>query len=111
MKQALGHYDWALFDQNGFTHVLKRRQTEDSTTKTHVFLENSYYINGYWKDLPMDKMDTLKPFIKHFMGCQFCSGINRNEAHLCKKDFELSMVWSNKKILEAYSLHDAHLNI
>lgn len=92
MKSALGKYDWALFDQNGFAHNLR---LPDVHGKENLFLEQDYTINGYWKDFPPSTLAAKKPFVKHYMGCQFCSGINKDSAEVCKKDFSESWRMAN----------------
>ncbi|KAI3658524.1 hypothetical protein MP638_004835 [Amoeboaphelidium occidentale] len=86
LKAELGNYDWALFDQNGFCYVLKTWNNV-KLNKRKTKLENGYVLNGYWKDW-IDLNGKSLPFVKHFMGCQFCSGINKAEGDLCRSDFE-----------------------
>jgi hypothetical protein len=103
-RSHLSVYDWALFDQNGFTYWLKTTADESSS---HVYLESDYDINSYWKDMPISKLqakldsDSIsggEMFIKHFMGCQFCSGINAIEAEKCEKDFLDSWRFANDRL-------------
>ena len=97
LKRALGKYEWGLFDQNGFTYVLKTWPVAGAA-KRKVHLETSYYLNGYWKDVPVDRLDEIQPFVKHYMGCQFCSGINRDTLDACQQDFDASYVWANDRM-------------
>lgn len=92
MMKKLGVYNWALFDQNGFAYVLK--YWKQKLNKKLVYLENSYTLNGYWKDTSTDS----DPFVKHYMGCQLCSGINKSEFETCKNDFFASWNFANSKI-------------
>jgi hypothetical protein len=55
-------------------------------------------------DLPMDKISVVKPFVKHFMGCQFCSGINAEKAESCEDDFNKSWVYANAQVEEKLSI-------
>lgn len=109
MEAGLSHYDWALFDQNGFAYVLKHWQPERSIDV--VFLEGSYTLNGYWKDWPTQKMKgPKKPFIKHYMGCQFCSGINKMDGDKCRKEFldDWQLVdWYGRLAWRDQTSHDA----
>ena len=99
MKNSLGKYEWALFDQNGFAHVLKSWRPQVNRIK--VYLENQYYLNGYWKDLPLSNIQESNPFVKHYMGCQFCSGINSKDAETCEKDFNQSWDFANTRMKQA----------
>jgi xyloglucan 6-xylosyltransferase len=96
MQQALGKYEWALFDQNGFAYVLKYWQPEEA--KKRVFLETSYVLNGYWKDLPTDRLSEINPFVKHYMGCQFCSGINADDSQVCVNDFLTTWQYADTQV-------------
>jgi hypothetical protein len=93
MKASLGKYDWALFDQNGFVYVLKTWHPVENKRK--VYLERSFYLNGYWRDLPTERLGVVKPFVKHFMGCQFCSGINVADLTACQDDFEATWQYAD----------------
>ena len=97
MKQGLSKYDWALFDQNGFAYVLKHWRTE--TSRKRVFLENSFTLNGYWKDWPMERVREVHPFVRHFMGCQFCSGINEADHDACTSEFERSFEYADQQAI------------
>jgi len=81
LVSGLANYEGALFDQNAFVYILKKRTREASLP--HIVLENQYLLNGYWKDLPASKLASVRPFISHFSGCQFCSGVNKKEAEAC----------------------------
>ena len=88
MKKELGVYDWALFDQNGLAYALKHTFTTPQD-RSKVLLERSYTMNGYWKDWPVEEVREHAEmlFVKHYMGCQFCSGINEQELDQCQMDF------------------------
>jgi hypothetical protein len=82
--------------------VLKTWQPELSKSKTH--LEREYYINGYWRDLPVENLEDVNPFVKHYMGCQFCSGINKVDGAHCKKDFEQTWDFVDRRVRKALNL-------
>ncbi|KAI3638494.1 hypothetical protein MIR68_002992 [Amoeboaphelidium protococcarum] len=113
MKSRLSKYSWAMFDQNGFAYNLNYWRPEESRAKT--YLERSFILNGYWKDLPLDQLSidphelrlnrSLRkyPFVKHFMGCQFCSGVNTDAEiqSLCQKDFVDTFNKANELVINA----------
>lgn len=101
MRDYLSIYQWALFDQNGFAYELKLHQH-----KKHVFLEQKIIVNGYWKDFPPHRLSLDLPFLKHFMGCQFCSGINKNQTEICHSDFmeSFAAIEAMKKLPAAKSI-------
>jgi hypothetical protein len=101
MKAGLGNYDWAMFDQNGFAYVLKHWQPEQA--RERVFFETSYTLNGYWQDLPTRRLRTKKPFVKHYMGCQFCSGINEVDLPKCLKEFRADWRIANENMMRVWN--------
>ena len=93
LKSKLKGYNWALFDQNGVTYLLKEFA---NLYREQTLFETSYYLNGNWRDFTDSRaLSSAKPFINHFSGCQFCSGINTGDAAMCSSAWEDSFKFAD----------------
>ncbi len=81
-----------------------------------VYLENSYYFQGYWRILTekFEEMmakykpglygDERWPFITHFVGCEFCEGAVNPEysSELCISQMERAVNFADNQVLSLY---------
>jgi hypothetical protein len=81
-----------------------------------VYLENSYYFQGYWRILTekFEEMmakykpglygDERWPFITHFVGCEFCVGAVNPEysSELCISQMERAVNFADNQVLSLY---------
>ncbi|EFJ06410.1 glycosyltransferase CAZy family GT34-like protein [Selaginella moellendorffii] len=99
-------------DQGAFIYLLN---ADRNTWGSKVYLENSYFLNGYWKDI-VDKYegyvesshpgfgDDRWPFVTHFTGCQICSGKINNvyTAEECTAQMSRALTLADNQVLHSY---------
>ncbi|CAM6128320.1 unnamed protein product [Calypogeia fissa] len=109
-------------DQSALIYLLVTREKE---LRKQVYLENDYYLHGYWMILVerfeemMEKShpglgDETWPFVTHFVGCKPCkpSFANIGEAELarCMAQMERAFNFGDNQILEHYGLQHQALS-
>nr|DAD31344.1 TPA_asm: hypothetical protein HUJ06_010195 [Nelumbo nucifera] len=78
-----------------------------------VFLENSYYLHGYWAGLVdryeemMEKYhpglgDERWPFVTHFVGCKPCGSYGDYPVERCLKSMERAFNFADNQVLKLY---------
>lgn len=97
-------------DQSALIYLLISRRDE---WMDKVFLENSYYLHGYWVGL-VDRYeenaekfhpgfgDERWPFITHFVGCKPCSGNGDYTLDSCLKSMERAFNFGDNQLLKMY---------
>ncbi|KAL8035490.1 hypothetical protein ABFX02_12G100100 [Erythranthe guttata] len=97
-------------DQSALIYLLVSRKDE---WMDKVFLENSYYLHGYWVGL-VDKYeeylesshpglgDERWPFVTHFVGCKTCGGYGDYTMESCLKSMERAFNFADNQLLDMY---------
>ncbi len=107
-KALKGRPNFEADDQSALVYLLVT-QTDEWADK--VFLENSYYLHGYWAILVdhyeemMEKYhpglgDHRWPFVTHFVGCKPCSKVGDYSADRCLTQMERAFNFGDNQILE-----------
>ena len=97
-------------DQSALIYLLssKKGQWMDK-----VFLENSYYLHGYWVGLVdryekmMEKFhpgfgDERWPFVTHFVGCKPCGSYADYAIEKCFRSMERAFNFADNQVLKLY---------
>ncbi|KAJ4973292.1 hypothetical protein NE237_006466 [Protea cynaroides] len=85
-----------------------------------VFLENSYYLHGYWTGLVdryeemMEKYhpglgDERWPFVTHFVGCKPCGSYGDYPVERCLKSMERAFNFADNLVLKLYGFRHSGL--
>lgn len=106
-------------DQSALIYLLA---TQKQQWGSKVFLENQYYLHGYWvilveryeeimaKNHP-GKGDDTWPFVTHFVGCKPCSSFGTDyKAETCIKEMERAFNFGDNQILEDYGFQHRTLS-
>ncbi|XP_060205049.1 probable xyloglucan 6-xylosyltransferase 5 [Lycium barbarum] len=79
----------------------------------NVFIENSYYLHGYWAGL-VDRYEEMIekyhpglgderwPFVTHFVGCKPCGSYGDYPAERCLKNMERAFNFADNQVLNLY---------
>eukprot|EP00249_Psilotum_nudum_P027022 c34256_g1_i1 orf=1178-2488(-) len=104
-------------DQSALIYILS---TQRSKWSSKVFLENSYYLHGYWEIL-VDKYEEMMekyhpglgddrwPFVTHFVGCKPCGSAVADYAK-CLKQMERAFNFADNQILQMYGFMHKRLD-
>ncbi|XP_043725271.1 probable xyloglucan 6-xylosyltransferase 5 [Telopea speciosissima] len=96
-------------DQSALIYLLiSQKQWMDK-----VFIENSFYLHGYWAGLVdryeemMEKYhpglgDERWPFVTHFVGCKPCGSYGDYPVERCLKSMERAFNFADNQILKLY---------
>jgi xyloglucan 6-xylosyltransferase len=88
-----------------------------------VYLENSYYFQGYWRILTekFEEMmakykpgvygDDRWPFVTHFTGCEFCEGVINPgyTPQLCQTQMERAIKFADNQVINQYGFRHTTL--
>ncbi|KAK6157803.1 hypothetical protein DH2020_012051 [Rehmannia glutinosa] len=97
-------------DQSALIYLLISRKDE---WMDKVFLENSYYLHGFWVGL-VDRYeeyieqyspgfgDDRWPFVTHFVGCKPCGGYGDYSFERCLKSMERAFNFADNQVLKLY---------
>jgi xyloglucan 6-xylosyltransferase len=100
-------------DQSALAYLML---TDREKWGSKVYLENSYYFQGYWR-LLTEKFEEMMakykpglygderwPFITHFVGCEFCEGAVNPEysSELCISQMERAVNFADNQVLSLY---------
>ncbi|CAM6040485.1 unnamed protein product [Sphagnum compactum] len=107
-KALKGRPNFEADDQSALVYLLVTK-TDEWADK--VFLENSYYLHGFWAILVdhyeemMEKYhpglgDHRWPFVTHFVGCKPCSKVGDYSAERCLTQMERAFNFGDNQILE-----------
>ncbi|WOL15667.1 hypothetical protein Cni_G24448 [Canna indica] len=85
-----------------------------------VYVENSYYLHGYWPGL-VDRYEEMMeqyhpgfgderwPFVTHFVGCKPCGSYGDYPVEKCLKNMERAFNFADNQVLRMYGF--AHGNL
>ncbi|XP_047327745.1 probable xyloglucan 6-xylosyltransferase 3 [Impatiens glandulifera] len=85
-----------------------------------VFMENSYYLHGYWVQL-VDRYEEMIekykpgygddrwPFVTHFVGCKPCGSYGGYSAERCLKNMERAFNFADNQVIKLYGFR--HLGL
>ncbi|XP_021859674.2 probable xyloglucan 6-xylosyltransferase 3 [Spinacia oleracea] len=106
-------------DQSALIYLLI---TQKEKWMEKVFIENSYYLHGFWLGL-VDKYeenvekyhsglgDERWPFVTHFVGCKPCNSFRDYPFEKCFKSMERAFNFADDQVLKLYGLrHGSLLN-
>ncbi|KAL2641918.1 hypothetical protein R1flu_009505 [Riccia fluitans] len=113
-----GRPEFEADDQSALIYLLVTRQAE---LQPKVFLENSYYLHGYWVILVekyeemMEKYhpglgDDRWPFVTHFVGCKPCGSYGDYAVERCLNQMERAFNFADNQVLQQYGLQHKSLN-
>ncbi|KAF5443376.1 hypothetical protein F2P56_035935 [Juglans regia] len=97
-------------DQSALIYLLISKKDE---WMDKVFVENSYYLHGYWAGLVdryeemMEKYhpglgDERWPFVTHFVGCKPCGSYGDYAVERCLKSMERAFNFADNQVLKLY---------
>ncbi|KAH9533215.1 hypothetical protein CY35_18G040100 [Sphagnum magellanicum] len=112
-KAFPGRPDREADDQSALAYLML---TDREKWGSKVYLENSYYFQGYWRILTekFEEMmakykpglygDERWPFITHFVGCEFCEGAvdPMYTSELCISQMERAVNFADNQVLSLY---------
>ncbi|MCO5606006.1 hypothetical protein L7F22_060193 [Adiantum nelumboides] len=119
-KSLTGRPPFEADDQSAFVYLVI---IEKEKWGEKVYLENSFYLHGYWKILVdqyeemMEKNhngigDERWPFVTHFVGCKPCKKASEGDynAEQCFKHMERAFNFADNQVLEMYGFHHKSLS-
>lgn len=104
-------------DQSAMVYLLAK---EKEKWVDKVYLENAYYLHGYWGIL-VDHYDELMknyhpglgdhrwPLVTHFVGCNPCGKVSDFTAERCVKQMERAFNFGDNQVLRMYGF--AHTSL
>lgn len=106
----VGRPEFEADDQSALIYLLI---TQRDKWGDKVFLENSYYLHGYWVAIVekfeenIDKYrpgygDERWPFVTHFVGCKPCGSYGDYSVERCLKQMERAFNFGDNQILQMY---------
>ncbi|KAI5063975.1 hypothetical protein GOP47_0020645 [Adiantum capillus-veneris] len=119
-KSLSGRPPFEADDQSAFIYLLIN---EREKWGEKVYLENSFYLHGYWKIIVeqyeemMEKNhngigDERWPFVTHFVGCKPCKKANKGDynAEQCFRHMERAFNFADNQVLELYGFQHKSLS-
>jgi xyloglucan 6-xylosyltransferase len=118
LSQTLaGRADFEADDQSALIYLLV---TQKQLWSSKVYLEESYYLHGYWVVLVetyeelMEKYhpgfgDHRWPFVTHFVGCKPCGSYRDYSLERCLHQMERAFNFADNQILQSYGFQHSHL--
>ncbi|GFZ12126.1 xyloglucan xylosyltransferase 5 [Actinidia rufa] len=97
-------------DQSALIYLLISKKDQ---WMNKVFVENSYYLHGYWAGL-VDRYEEMIekyhpglgderwPFITHFVGCKPCGSYGDYPVERCLSSMERAFNFADNQVLELY---------
>lgn len=97
-------------DQSALIYLLVSRKEE---LMQKVFVENSYYLHGYWLGL-VDKYEEMMkkyhpglgderwPFVTHFVGCKPCGSYGDYPVEKCLRSMERAFNFADNQVIKLY---------
>lgn len=104
-------------DQSAMVYLLAK---EKEKWGGKVYLENSYYLHGYWEIL-VDKYEQMIenyhpglgdhrwPLVTHFVGCKPCGLISDYPVERCLKHMDRAFNFGDNQVLKMYGF--AHISL
>ncbi|XP_047317731.1 probable xyloglucan 6-xylosyltransferase 3 [Impatiens glandulifera] len=99
-------------DQSALIYLLIKEK-EDKWIMKKVFIENSYYLHGYWEGI-VDRYEEMIeknragfgderwPFVTHFVGCKPCGSYGDYSVERCLKGMERAFNFADNQVLNLY---------
>ncbi|KAH8942924.1 hypothetical protein BDL97_13G021000 [Sphagnum fallax] len=109
-KFLTGRPNFEADDQSAIVYLLITKKEEWADK---VYLEDSYYLHGYWAIL-VDKYEEMMekyhpglgdhrwPFVTHFVGCKPCSKVGDYSGQKCLNQMERAFNFGDNQVLEIY---------
>nr|POE58631.1 putative glycosyltransferase 2 [Quercus suber] len=105
-------------DQSALIYLLISRKDE---WMDKVFVENSYYLHGYWAGLVdryeemMEKChpglgDERWPFVTHFVGCKPCGSYGDYAVERCLSSMERAYNFADNQVLKLFGFRHRGLS-
>lgn len=97
-------------DQSALIYLLV---SQKDTWMSKVFVENSYYLHGYWAGL-VDRYEEMIekyhpglgderwPFVTHFVGCKPCGSYGDYPVEKCLKSMERAFNFADNQVIKLY---------
>ncbi|WOG99597.1 hypothetical protein DCAR_0518950 [Daucus carota subsp. sativus] len=97
-------------DQSALIYLLI---SQKDTWMNKVFVENSYYLHGYWAGL-VDQYEEMNekyhpglgderwPFVTHFVGCKPCGSYGDYPVERCLKSMERAFNFADNQVIKLY---------
>ncbi|XP_031492022.1 probable xyloglucan 6-xylosyltransferase 5 [Nymphaea colorata] len=97
-------------DQSALIYLLITQQEQ---WMNKVFIENSYFLHGYWAGL-VDRYEEMQekyhpglgddrwPFVTHFVGCKPCGSYGDYPMERCLSSMERAFNFADNQILQIY---------
>nr|XP_004239475.1 probable xyloglucan 6-xylosyltransferase 3 [Solanum lycopersicum] len=105
-----GRPNFEADDQSALIYMLILRNNK---WMEKVFVENSYYLHGYWAGL-VDRYEEMIqkyhpgfgderwPFVTHFVGCKPCGSYGDYPVEKCLKSMERAFNFADNQVLKLY---------
>ncbi|KAL7163826.1 hypothetical protein ACSBR2_039862 [Camellia fascicularis] len=105
-----GRPEFEADDQSALIYLFISKKDE---WMDKVFLENSYYLHGYWAGL-VDKYEEMIakhhpglgderwPFVTHFVGCKPCGSYGDYPVERCLRSMERAFNFADNQVLKLY---------
>eukprot|EP00246_Nothoceros_aenigmaticus_P015716 TRINITY_DN673_c0_g1_i1.p1 TRINITY_DN673_c0_g1~~TRINITY_DN673_c0_g1_i1.p1 ORF type:complete len:240 (-),score=36.41 TRINITY_DN673_c0_g1_i1:156-803(-) len=102
--------DFEADDQSALIYLLI---TQKEKWSGRVYLENKYYLHGFWKQLVEQYEENMKtshpgfgderwPFVTHFVGCKPCGKYGDYPMDVCLSRMERAFNFADNQVLELY---------
>jgi xyloglucan 6-xylosyltransferase len=112
-----GRPEFEADDQSALIYLLI---TQSELWSKKVFLEESYYLHGYWVSIVdmyeevMEKYhpgygDHRWPFVTHFVGCKPCGSYGDYAVERCLNQMERAFNFADNQVLEIYGFQHRSL--
>ncbi|KAE8674696.1 putative glycosyltransferase 3 [Hibiscus syriacus] len=97
-------------DQSALIYLLL---SQKETWMDKVFLENLYYLHGYWAGL-VDRFEEMMekyhpglgderwPFVTHFVGCKPCGSYGDYPVERCLRSMQRAFNFADNQVLKLY---------
>lgn len=105
-----GRPDFEADDQSALIYLLLSQKDK---WMDKVFVENAYYLHGYWAGL-VDRFEEMMekyrpgfgderwPFVTHFVGCKPCGSYGDYPVERCLSSMERAFNFADNQIVELY---------
>ncbi|KAJ4817155.1 Galactosyl transferase GMA12/MNN10 family protein [Rhynchospora pubera] len=105
-------------DQSALVYLLV---TQHGTWSDKVYLENSYYLHGFWEIL-VDRYEEMVeknhpglgddrwPLVTHFVGCKPCKTFSSYPIKRCLKQMDRAFYFADNQVLQMYGFAYKSLN-
>ncbi|XP_049405454.1 probable xyloglucan 6-xylosyltransferase 3 [Solanum stenotomum] len=113
-----GRPNFEADDQSALIYMLILRNNK---WMDKVFVENSYYLHGYWAGLVERYEEMIQkyhpgfgderwPFVTHFVGCKPCGSYGDYPVEKCLKSMERAFNFADNQVLKLYGFRHRGLS-